>query len=206
MEAALGWIGAIIEWVGQFVPRWTVVDTRHSWIKWVGARVVREGWRFRWDTEMKVISGAEGIVWHWPAVTQWYMYPTARQNFDLRAQTVTTKDVLGPNDEVLEPGVPVLVGGLISYQVTDIEKAIGLTWDTDETIRDTALTALHDVVSSKTWAELRDPRKGKELRRELREEAKKALEPYGVKVLKLSLTDLAKTAVLKIAMSNDVIA
>lgn len=180
MEQALGWIGAIIEWVGQFFPRWKVIDTRHAWIKWVHGK--------------RIETGGAGIVWYWPAVTQFYFHPTARQNFDLRAQTVTTADE-----------VPVLVGGLISYQIVDIEKAVGLTWDTDETIRDTALTALHDVVSSKTWTELRDPSKSKELRRELREEAKKALEPYGVRVLKLSLTDLAKTRVLKIAMSNDVI-
>lgn len=194
MEAALGWIGAIIEWLGQFIPRWTVVDTRHEWIKWCGARVKWDRGYPRWDQEMIVSSGGAGIIWHWPAVTQWYMYPTARQSFDLRAQTVTTKDE-----------ITVLVGGLISYKVTDIEKAIGLTWDTDETIRDMALTVLHDVIEAHDWAWLRDKSNSKALKKELRTEARRVLEPYGVQVLKLSLTDFAKTRVVKIALSNDTI-
>lgn len=142
----------------------------------------------------RIETGGAGIVWWWPAVTQFYFHPTARQSFDLRAQTITTKD-----------NATVMVGGLISYQIDDITKAVGLTWDTDETIRDIALTVIHDVISSMTWEELRDPNNAKRLKFTLRDEARKVLEPYGVKVLKLSLTDFAKTRVLKVAMSNDTI-
>lgn len=180
MDQALGWIGAIIEWFGQFFPRWRVVPTTHGWVKWVKGSTVKSG-------------GAQIVFW-WPAVTEIKVYPVVRQALDLRPQTISTKD-----------DKPILVGGLITYRIFDIEKALAETWDVDETIKDSALTAIHRVVSKMTWAELKDAEQQDLLDQKLRAAARKVLEPFGVRVMKMSITDMAPTRVLKLAMSTDAI-
>jgi regulator of protease activity HflC (stomatin/prohibitin superfamily) len=177
---ALGWLGAIVEWLGQFFPRWKVVPTTEGWVKFVkGTRVV---------------SGGAGIVWYWPATTVFMFHPTTRQAIDLRGQTVTTAD-----------GVPLLVGGLITYQIFDIEKALAHTWQPDETIRDTALTAVQHVIKTRTYAEVNAQDKTGDLQRALRKEARRVLETYGVRVIKLSITDLARTRVVKVSLTSDTV-
>ena len=180
IESALGWIGAIVEWFGQFLPRWTVVDTVHAWVKW------RKG--------TDISSGGAGIVWHWPAVSILKVYPVARQALDLRAQTLSTKE-----------GKTVLVGGLLTFRVNDIERALTQTWDLDETVKDTALTAIHAVITKLTFDEIKAGEQDGSLNKSLRSEARKVLDTYGIFVIKLSLTDLAPTRVIKLAMTTDVV-
>jgi regulator of protease activity HflC (stomatin/prohibitin superfamily) len=180
MDAALGWIGAIVEWFGQFLPRWKVVPTTHGWVMWVGGK--------------RVISGGAGIIYWWPARTEIKVYPVVRQALDLRPQSLSTKDEK-----------PILVGGLITYKIDDIQKALAETWDIDETIKDSALTAIHRVVARMTWAELKEAEQNGILDKRLRHQARLVLEPYGVRVMKMSVTDLVPARTLKLALSNDTI-
>lgn len=195
MDSALGWIGAIVEWFGRFLPRWVVVDTTHAWIKWVGGRFVWKRWRPGWDATLQVVTGGPSIVCWWPAVTEIKIYPVARQALDLRAQVVTLRD-----------GKPVMVGGLITYRIFDITKALGNTWDIDETVRDTSLSAIHAVISRmESWDAIRTAEADGSLAKMLRTEARRVLETYGVRAIKLSLTDLAPTRVLKLSVSSDTV-
>lgn len=176
MESALAWIGQVAEWIGRFFPRWEIVDTVHGGIKFVkGARVVRL---------------SPGIHWYWPLTTDFHLYPTARQAVDLRAQTLVTTD-----DRV------VVVGGLIVYEIDDIEKILAHTYDPEETVRDITLSAIHDVCCQFSWDDLKVEQRKGTLDTKLRREAQKGLESYGVKVLKTTLTDLAPCRVLKLVQS-----
>lgn len=176
MEAALAWVGQIAEWVGKFIPRWEIVDTVHGAIKFVrGARVVALG---------------PGIHWYWPVLTEFHVYPIARQAVDLRAQTLVTTD-----DKV------VVVGGLIVYEIEDLEKILAHTYDPDQTIRDITISAIHDVCCAMTWADLKREQQRGTLDTKLRRESQKGLSDYGVRVLKTTLTDLAPCRVLKLVQS-----
>jgi regulator of protease activity HflC (stomatin/prohibitin superfamily) len=173
VSEAFVWLSDLIKWFGEFFPRWRIVNTTKGAVKWVwGKRVVKLG-----------------PGWHvyWPFSTQFQMYPTARQATDLRPQVVTTAD-----------NRTVLVGGLITYEIVDIEAILARTYDPEETIADIALTAFHSVCCRKTWAELRDGQTSGMLDKEIRFVARKFLGPYGVRVLKTSLTDLAPTQVMKL--------
>lgn len=179
MGGALEWISQIVGWVGQFIPRWVIVHTTHGAIKFVrGAKVV-----------------TLGAGWHlyWPLTTDFVTYPTARQAVDLRTQTFVTSD-----DRTIG------VGGLIVYEIKDIAAILAHTFDPEVTIRDITASAIHDVCCRKTWDELKAGQRNGSLDRELRREASRGLERYGVKVLKTTLTDLAPCRVLKVIQSTSI--
>jgi regulator of protease activity HflC (stomatin/prohibitin superfamily) len=177
MEGAFAWVGAAVEWFGRFFPRWVIVETTAGAVKFIkGSRVVALG---------------PGLHWYWPATTEFTVYPTARQAVNLRTQTITTTD-----DKTIA------VGGLIVYEIVDIEAIVARTYDPEETIRDIALSAIHDVVCKCAWDDLKVAQRNGELDRELRRETRKELDKYGVRILKTTLTDMAPCRVLKLMTST----
>ena len=121
---ALTWLSEIIQWLGEFIPRWIIIRTTHGGVKFVRGK--------------RVVVLYPGIRWYWPIVTELITYPTARQTTPLRAQTLTTID-----------GKVVAVGGMIVYEIEDIEKLLAHSYDADQTIEDLALTAISAVVNLK---------------------------------------------------------
>lgn len=177
MAGAFEWISKIAEWLGAFIPQWAVIDTTMGAVKFVrGSKVKPLG---------------PGIHFWWPVTTNFYRYPVARQGEDLRSQTLVTTD-----DKVI------IVGGMIIYEVVDIEPLLAHTYKPSETIRDIALTAIHDVCCKLSWPELKEAQRKGTLDTKLKNAAKEALEPYGVKVLKTMLTDLAPARVIKVLQST----
>lgn len=177
MESAFAWLGRLVEWVGQFFPRWIVLDTTQGAVKFVRG--------------FKVVPLKPGIHWYWPATTTIAQYPTARQADDLRTQTFVTTD-----DKVIA------VGGMVIYEVTDIEPLLAHTYKPAQTVTDIALTAIHDVCCKLSWDEIKKEQRKGTLDTKLRRETQKQLEPYGVRVLKTMLTDLSPTKVYKLIQST----
>lgn len=180
MDGALGWISAVAEWFGQFVPRWVVVPTTHGAVKFVrGSRVVLLG---------------PGLHFYWPLVTIFVLHPVAEQTTDLAAQTITTGD-----------GRAALVRAVIAYEIENLETLIARNFDPDDTIKDIAAGVLHDVCSSyATWGEFYDAARDKRrLARILLNDATTALRPYGVRVLRMSLLDLALCRVYRVVQATD---
>jgi regulator of protease activity HflC (stomatin/prohibitin superfamily) len=173
---AFAWIGQIFEWFGKFIPRWVIINRTEGGVKYVRGR------------EVKVL--APGIHWYWPAITEIDTYPTARQADRLQTQTMSTTD-----------DITIIVGGLLVYKVEDVGKLLPTTFEPSIAIKDIALTAVHDVCCEMDWATLKlEQRKGT-LNTKLKNAAQKELADYGVKVIKLMLTDLAKCRVLKLSQS-----
>lgn len=173
---ALDWIGQIADWIGRFIPRWEIVETTHGAVKFVkGARVVALG---------------PGVHWFWPITTEFVSYPVARQAVNLRSQTLCSTD-----------NKSIVVGGMVAYEITDIEAIVARTYEPDDTIREIALSAIHDVCCQKSWSELQAAERSGALNRELRREVAKELDQFGVKVLKARLTDLALCRVIKLMTS-----
>jgi len=185
---ALDWIGQIADWLGRFIPRWTIVETTHGAIKFRSFRL-RNLLRFR-APQMDVIAFGPGVHVFWPAASEFVAYPITRQATDLRAQTLCTTDDRS-----------IVVGGMVVYEIYDIEKIVARTYEPDDTIRDVALSAVHDVCCQKSWAELKQAQRDGSLDRELKKEVSRELDKFGVKVLKTTLTDLALCRVLKLMTS-----
>lgn len=189
MEGAFAWIGRIAEWVGQFFPAWRIVDTRCGALKWQTIRL-RDLARGRWDPTAKIVKCGPGFHVYWPLFSTFEGYPVKRQTVPLPTQIITTTD-----------SIEVAVTGMIVIDIDDLEKIQGETWDPDDTIKDIASSSLHDVCCHKSYDELRKGQ-GRTLDTALRNAARKDLEDYGVRVIKFTLTTLARTRVYRLVQST----
>lgn len=177
METAFAWIGKLADWFGQFFPRWEILDTTMGAVKFVHG------------TKVKVCG--PGIHWYWPAVTRWQTYPLARQADRLETQTLETKD-----------GRTIVIGGMLVYRVEDIAALITTTYAPAASVKDLALTAVHDVCCGMDWEELKLEQRRGTLDTKLKNTAQRALKDYGVIVIKLMLITMARARVLKISQST----
>lgn len=177
MNGALEWIGRIAEWLGQLIPRLLILDTTEGAVKFVRGS--------------KAIALGPGMHVYWPIVTRLTEFPTARQGDSLRSQTMVTTD-----DRVI------VVEGMIIYEVSDILTLVAGTFSAAQTIKDIALTAVHDVCCQMTWEALKDEQRRGTLDTKLKNAAQKALNPYGVRVEKLMLIELAPCRVLKLIQTT----
>lgn len=173
MGTAFAWVGQIVEWFGQFIPRWEIIQATHGGIK------------FKYGKHVSALP--PGIHFWWPAVTSLKIYPTARQTVDLRTQTLVTTD-----------GKTVGVGGMVTYRVNDMVALLGRTFDADQTIKDICAGAISEVVRTAAWPDLQTP----DFEKELRSIMKRRLAPFGVRVLRATLTDCAPIIQLKLVNSN----
>jgi regulator of protease activity HflC (stomatin/prohibitin superfamily) len=175
--SAFAWLTQIIEWFGQFVPRWVILDTTTGGVKFVkGSRVVALG---------------SGVHWYWPATTKFHTYPTASQTDELRSQTIVTTD-----DKTID------VCALLRYEVSDIGNLLSRNYEAKTAIADVSLTAIHDVCCRMSWDELKTEQRKSTLKTKLKNAAKKELEDMGVAVLEVTLTDMAICRVLKLKQST----
>lgn len=179
MESAFAWIGQVVEWFGQWIPAKVLVDPTHAAVKFIRGQ--------------KGIPLKPGMHFFWPITTTFHHYPVVRQAVDLRSQTFMTTDE-----------VTAIAGGLVVYEVNDIELLIGHTFEPDSTIKEITIGEIHSVLCSMSWSDIRTSLASGKLDTRLRGEVRKALEKYGVKVINVTLTDLAKCRVLKLFNSNSV--
>jgi SPFH domain/Band 7 family protein len=179
VDGAFAWIGNLISWFAQWVPRWVILDTTLAAVKYVKGQ--------------PVACEPGAIHWYWPVTTTMTPYPIARQTSNLKTQTMSTAD---------DRPMTIAVGGMIVYEISDVLKIVAHTFDPDETIRDIAMSSIHDVLCLLTWDEIRAELRNGKLERALKAEAKKELERYGVRVLKVTLTDLAPCKVIKLVQST----
>ena len=172
MESLFGWVGKVVEWFGQFFPRWLIIRTTHGGVKFIrGHKLV-----------------ALGAGWHlyWPLTTEIMTYPVARQGANLAIQDVITTD-----------GKTIAVGGLIVYEIKNIEAILAHTWDPEQTIKDIAMSAYFDTLAKMSWIDIRTSMELGTLKLKLRRTARKELDKYGVRVLKTSITNLVPTRIYR---------
>jgi regulator of protease activity HflC (stomatin/prohibitin superfamily) len=177
VNAAFEWIQQIASWIGQFIPRWVIFTTTEGGVKFVRGK--------------NAVALGPGIHWYWPVLTKLEEFPTARQGDDLRSQTIVTMD-----DKTI------VVGGMIVYEVTDILVLLSTTFAASQTVKDICLTAIHDVCCQMTWEELKNEQRRGTLDTKLRNAAQKALSPYGVRIIKTMLTEMAPCRVLKLIQTT----
>jgi regulator of protease activity HflC (stomatin/prohibitin superfamily) len=175
------WLSKAMEWFAKWIPALVILDTRSAGVKWVRGGKVK-------------VCKPGGLYLYWPLVTTFDCYPVVRQADDLRTQTIVTSD-----DKTIS------IGGMVVYEISDIEALLTKVHSAERTINDITLTAIHDVCCQMTWEELKQEQRKGTLDTKLKNAAKRALEEYGVCVIKTMLTDLAPCRVLKVvqSVSND---
>jgi hypothetical protein len=177
IDSALGWIGQVAEWLGAFVPRWHILDTTEGAIKYVRG--------------MPRFCEPGRIHWVWPVTSIWVVYPMARQTDRLETQTMETTD-----------GKTFIAAGTITYEVTDLMSLVPTTHSPLTTTIELAGAALHDVCCAYTWEDLQRMQQNGTLKTRLRNAARRQLSGYGVNVIKVQLTTLARARVYKVSQST----
>jgi regulator of protease activity HflC (stomatin/prohibitin superfamily) len=177
LEAALGWIGTIIEAILKFCPHLRII------------KVTQSGLKMRRGHELHVLG--PGLHWWWPLITTLDVITVVRDTMDLNGQTFTTKD-----------HKTVLASGMVMFSVIDVEKLLTTSPDYLSTISDICMNCIHDVFIKYEWEELRMGILSGEIGKELRRSAQDELRPFGIKVISLGLKDLAPVRVFKLVQDS----
>lgn len=166
MDGALAWISQIAQWVGQFIPRWEILDPTKRWIKF------RKGY--------EITSGRDWVIW-WPVITNVEIHSVAEQTIKLEPQSLMTTD-----------GKDVTVRGVIVYEYEDIEKMATTTVDPDDSVRDKALMVIAYAVAQHDRDSLMRAFREERLDEEMRKRAQLLLgRRLGVRVIRMGLIELS---------------
>jgi len=168
MEAAFSWLGELFGLLLDFIPRWLIVKQTHGGVAFVrgkNAQLVEPGMRF-----------------FWPFWTEIILYPVVRQTMNLPQQTLTTLD-----------GESIQINSIVVYKVDDVLKMLTLQFDIEETIRDLSLASIKTEITSRTFDEITNEQN--KIDCDLTESLNEELAYYGVDIVKVALTDFAKTRV-----------
>lgn len=127
-----------------------------------------------------------GLVFWWPIIHTMVTCVTVRQVMAIQTETLHTKD-----------GASVIVGGVITYTITDVQKYLAENFNTDDSIAETTAACLREVVVSKDLEELlRNNRNSVD--NALTRSAGSMLSEFGVTVERVRLTSFSKAQVLSV--------
>lgn len=189
MDAALGWIGQIFQWLAQWIPRWLVLSATEGGVKYEGFFLPPFLRKFKGD--IRITKLGPGLVWYWPATSKLDTSSVVFQVDHLPAQSFETSD-----------GVPITVGGIVSYRVTDIEKLLVGAHSPYHVVQLAAMNAIHDVISKMTVDTLKAEQAKGTLKTKLRNAVQKDVTEFGVKIEECSLTDMTKARALRLIQST----
>ena len=175
MDSALGWIGQLVAWFGQFIPRWAIVPTTHAGVKW------------KYGHTPSLLE--PGVHWWWPLTSLLVLYPVVRQTVTLESQVMFTTD---------EKAVPFNASVVVTYTVHDLLALLTTCHDPDEVVAEVGQIAVFDVLSKKTWEALTTD----DLKAELTSTVQVVLEPFGFTVVQAAVTELTQCKVLKLLQNN----
>lgn len=125
-----------------------------------------------------------GVHWLWPLRIEETLSETVTpRTTNLPVQTVTTVD-----------DVQVSIAALVTWEVADVAKLLLEAAEHQEAMLDTATGVLASSVMAVRWADLQ----GDEFARTLRTDIKKKAKRWGIRVIDVQLTDLAKTQTYRV--------
>lgn len=170
-------IGSLVEWILQFFPHLIIVKSTHRAVKFVKGKTL--------------VLVEPGLCWYWPLVTELYLLAVARRTANLPVQRLATHD-----------GRRVIASAYIVYRVIDPVKAVGQTWDFDDTIVDVATGAIASIVTQQDYAATLETL-STDTADTLRKACRSGLLKYGVMVSQCRFTDFCEAEVVAMSHSGD---
>lgn len=153
--------------IGNILALWPIARV-YSWQQGV---LIRNG----------ILRGevGPGLHWRWWFVDEYYCVSIAEQTIDLRVGTITTRD-----------GVCAAISANITYRIRSVRMLWQNVYHIDTSLRDLALGFLAEQCSECSWRELHEGRA--ELQDHLATHMSEAVRHWGVEVVRVYITDLAK--------------
>ena len=189
MGEAFAWIGRIVEWIGQWIPRWLVCPPTTGFVKYEGFFLPGRLRRFK--SPMRITVLGPGLHWYWPATTQIDSYPVVIQQDNLPSQTIETLD-----------HVTITVGGVLTYRVSDLGKLLPNCHNAIKLLQVITLAAIHTVICRMSHEALREEQRRGTLNTKLRNEVKRRTAEFGVEVEDCMLTDLVRSRAIRLIQSS----
>lgn len=165
MDSAFAWIGSIVEWFGNFIPRVKIVRSTHGGLRFRRGKIVRE---------IK-----PGLCVYLPLITEVEIIPVARQTHNLPSQSLLTKD-----------GKQVVVGGVVVYSIANVTACLSRNWDVAATLDDITMCCIAAIITTHDLAFLLE-NLTTAVQNALTKETRRKLSPFGVKVYRTALTDFS---------------
>lgn len=128
-----------------------------------------------------------GLHWKIPFVDKIYEHLVKPTTLDLEGQTVTTKD-----------GVSIVVKGSLKYEVSDIVTLMLETNGATDALKDMSEGIIRDVLIEKEWKDCNDSVATRDMSEKIKREAKN----WGIKVLQLRISTLAKMTSIRLLTSG----
>lgn len=163
LDSALGWIGKLADFFGSLFPRLLIVQASHRAVKYVRGHTV--------------VALDAGLHWYWPVVTTVETCAVVRQVLNMPTQLLETQD-----------GVPVAVGGMVEYEISDPIRFLAECENGYEAIANVATGAIRKVVTALDY----DDRDEAGMDEHLTKAVRADLRVYGVRVRRARLSDMAK--------------
>lgn len=173
------WLGDIIEWFGKFIPRMEIIRSTHKAVKFVRGKNLK--------------SVEPGLCVYWPLVTELDIIPAERQTKNLPPQRLTTKD-----------DIRVVCAAIVVFKVVDQLRAVGKSWDYEDTIRDISMGAIASIIMDTNYDTLRKGNPS-EVGEELTKLCRKRLRRFGIGIYSCFITDLCKANVMALSHDNTTI-
>lgn len=129
-----------------------------------------------------------GLNWRIPFVEK-HVYSTCTiTTAKIPTQTLTTKD-----------GVSVVVSSVVKYNVYDPKPYILDIWDSNDVLFDVTQGAIKDVIASRGYEELNDPK----LEREVAKKVRLQVKEYGFKIHRITFTDLGRIRSIRLLTDQE---
>lgn len=165
LSALLGWLGALVEWIFQWVPRYVIVRWNECGVKYPGGQ------------EPMALSA--GFHWYVPNVSSVVKHPSVPYVLVVEPISVETVD-----------GTPVQVGLTLTLRIVDVLRFEVENYSADTSIDDVARGGLQDIITSRKWEQLLGRTgDGSKLGGMLVRRLGADLERFGVEVLSARPTD-----------------
>ena len=140
----------------------------------------------RWGKLQRLLL--PGFHWHWPLGVDQV----------LTDNVVPTTDSLDPQSLTTKDGLSIVLSGIVTWQIDDIEKVLLQVEDADGVLTDTACGVIARAVAQSTWQQITDPTFPDRLTRRVQTLAAK----YGIGVLRVQISDLSRSRSLRLWQSE----
>lgn len=164
MDVAFGWLGDLIKWLVQFVPRVVHVNHIHRGVRFVRGR--------------EPVIAEPGMRVYWPFTTELIVWPVNLQVLRLSSQTLRTADKQLVEIEIL-----------VSYTIHDPVMLFAQLHDPDSGIGDLCLGAARQLVGSETLEHLEENTRATDSA--LRRHTEKLVANLGIKIKRARFISIA---------------
>lgn len=174
----LEWLNDIFQAILKFVPRIIIVKVTHAGLKYrYGSEI----------TELRHNNGLfyTGIHFYWPLVTEYDLIPIKRQTVELRQQNLCTAD-----------NQTVGVSGILVYEIFDIQSVLTEWYDYDDNISELPLATIKAIITKHKFDYIQS--NSSSIDNEITQKLRNQLEPFGVDIIKVTLSDFVPLNVYSI--------